>query len=390
MFCSASVNLDTKKEKDGPSIGAIVGAVVGGLVLTGIVTYLVWRFCIKPKRQQQYIDAPTYEDTNDTTSSAEAEKQLAQRREKRSSTHTVHSIASTVLTRASNIIQIAYIPGVTNRATTAPSSPTVLVPPVPPIPLALSNANSPSPYEEPHFFVPGDLRDSTYSGYSAFTDRTSMARTSYAARNSVAPSIASAVISPPPITGIRGKAAIVSLKSSGASSGTATPPVPSIDFEKYGRPIDLKPPPSPGAASTFSVGSTFLNNAQASTAAQVRPQIVRVTSKSHKINPLNIMKAASTSSTSPSMDSSHFQSVRGSHITASMQGRDSAAITIIDDTPVIDQGPFSDPPTTSHKSTTSLSAVIEEATKRAARTSTRTGETSRERSPFSDEHATND
>ncbi|KAJ2902064.1 uncharacterized protein MKZ38_001037 [Zalerion maritima] len=388
--CEASENIVTvsgsKSNDSKTEVGPIVGGVLGGITVIAIVTYVVWRFCIKPKRQS-YAGSAKMDESTETTHSAEAEKQFAQRRDQRSSTHTVHSIASTVLTRASNIIQIAYIPGVTNRAT--PSSPGVLVPPVPPLPLALSNQTSPSPYEEPHFFVPGDLRDSTYSGFSGYTDRTSVARTSYAARTSIAPSVSSAIISPPPVTGIRGKAAIVSLKSNGGSSGMSTPPVPSIDYEKYSKTADQKPPPSPGAASTFSVGSTFLNNASASTATQVRPQIIRVTSKHGKVNPLNIKKAGPTSPLAQTVLDGEQQTTpfRGSTMTTA---RDSAAVTIIDDTPV-DQGPFSDPPVSSdHKSTTSLSAVIEEATRRAARTDVRTGETSRERSPFSDEHATND
>lgn len=395
----------TKKSSDGPGAGAIAGAVIGGIVFIAIITYLVWRFCIKAKRSQYEIPQLKVqdEDLDHTSGNVEAEKDFAQRRDQRSSMHTVHSIASTVLTRASNIIQIAYIPGVTNRAT--PTSPNVLVPPVPPIPLALSNAHSPSPYEEPHFFVPGDLRDSTYSGFSAYTDRTSYARTSYAARTSMAPSVVSAVIPPPPLTGIRGKAAIVSLKSTTGSSGSTTPPVPSIDFEKYGKGTDLKPPPSPGAASTFSVGSTFLNNASASTATQMRPQLVTMGSKRAKVNPLVIKKsnaapsspAASTGSGISPSDDDHLTSGRltmgggsmSSMSSVAQRERDSAAVTIIDDTEAV-EGPFSDPKP-SHESSHSLSAVIEEATKRAARGDAR-GDSGKERdgSPFADSHAMKD
>ena len=60
---------------------------------------------------------------------------------------------------------------------------------------------------------------------------------------------------------------------------------------------------------------------------------------------------------------------------------DSNAITIIDDTPVVEQGPFSDPPRNGgHQSKGSLSAVIEEATKRAL------GEGKKDSTPFGDEH----
>lgn len=315
-----------------------------------LLVYLVWRFCIKNKRQQ-YEQEDWVEFTDEPT---QPEKDFTLRRDARASTHTVGSIASTVLTRASNIIQIAYIPGVTNRS--APSTPGLLVPPVPPIPIALASPSS-QDYEDQHFFIPGDLRDSTYSGV---TDRTS-----YAARSSIASTIygKNAVVSPVPAqTVIRGKAAVVSVKSSGGSSpGELTPPVPSVDYQKYGRG-----PPSPA----FSVGSTFLNNASAAT--QMRPTVVRVNS-----GPKN----KSTQQDIPDEESLQ-----------SLVGRESAAITIIDDTPVTDQGPFGDPQARSpgHKKNHSLSALIEEATK-TAHSDVRAGlGLRREGTPFGDEHATHD
>ncbi|SPQ22185.1 7e9c629b-fbcd-46b8-9d33-b3bce566b57e [Thermothielavioides terrestris] len=299
----------------------------------------------------------------------DGEKSFAQRRDHRASTHTVHSIASTVLTRASNIIQIAYIPGVTNRAT---ASPTVLVPPVPPIPIAVSQAGTPASTEDQHFFVPGDLRDSTYSGLSSFSDRTSYARTSYAPRSSVASTIygKSAVVVAPAQTGMRAKPAMVSVRSahSNTSNGTSTPPVPAVDYEKY----NSVRPPSP-ANSTFSVGSTFLNNASTATATPARAMVVRVGSVK-KIGANKQPKPA------PDADSVASPTVSGSTI------RDSAAATIIVDSPA-DEGPFSDPPKSATQSTTSLSAVIEEATRRASQRDSTVPEKGRQRSPFGDEHA---
>jgi hypothetical protein len=347
---------------------------VGGVALIAIVavvTYLVWRFCIKTKRQP--IEQEPWDDEGETPATG-AEKAFVRRRTQRSSTHTVHSIASTVLTRASNIIQIAYIPGVTNRAT--PTSPTLLVPPVPPIPIAVSQASTPSSTEEQHFFVPGDLRDSTYSGISSYTDRTS-----YAPRSSVASTIygKSGVVLTPAQTGMRAKAAIVSVRTAASgNSGGSTPPVPSINFEKYNNMA----PPSP-AASTFSVGSTFLNSTSAHTAIPARAQavqVVRVGSGPKKIGaedkpktPLSEVSTASEVEKSPK----------------SPTLRDSNAVTIIEDSPIPDQGPFSDPPETSaNRSTTTLSAVIEEATRRASQRHSSTA--SREKSPFGDEHATRD
>ena len=197
--------------------------------------------------------------------------------------------------------------------------------------------------------MPGDLRDSTYSGIS---DRTSYAR------NSVASTIygKNAIVSPVPAqTVIRGKAAVISVKSNGANTpGDLTPPVPSVDYGKYG----VGEPPSPA----FSVGSTFLNSATAAT--QMRPQVVSVASGT---------KNTSTASTL-SEDSADPH--------RSLLPRDSNAITIIDDTPAPQQGPFSDPPPQG-SGYSSLAAVIEEDTKEMQ------GESEADKSsstPFGDEH----
>lgn len=331
----------TTKSSSKPNVPAIAGGVIAGVVLIAVFTYLVWRFCIKNKRQQYEQD----DWIEDPVESLPTEKDFAMRRDARASTHTVGSIASTVLTRASNIIQIAYIPGVTNRS--APSTPGLLVPPVPPIPIALSSASSSPRYEHEHFFMPGDLRDSTYSGMS---DRTSYAR------NSVASTIygKNAVVSPLPAqTVIRGKAAVVSVKhNGGGSSGELTPPVPIVDYNKY-----HNGPPSPA----FSVGSTFLNSATAATQVS-RPQVVKVAIGPKKQKSQEAVYELDAAPADHLLD------------------RDSNAITIIDDTPNLEQGPFGDPKPT-HKSSGSLSAVIEKATKRAQ---------GKSRTPFGDENEVRD
>ncbi len=372
------VEATSSNDSEGHStnVGAIAGGVVGGLAALAIITYLVWRFFVRNRRQPAAMEP--WDDGQDE--SLEGEKTFAQRRDYRASTHTTHSIASTVLTRASNIIQIAYIPGVTNRAT---ASPTVLVPPVPPIPIALSQAGTPTSTEDQHFFVPGDLRDSTYSGLSSFSDRTSYARTSYAPRSSVASTIygKSAVVVAPAQTGMRAKPAMVSVRSghSSASNGSATPPVPTVDYEKYN---GLRPP-SP-ANSTFSVGSTFLNNASTATATPARAMVVRVGSVK-KVNSGRTPKLGG-----PDNDSLMSPTVSGSTV------RDSSAPTIAIDSPASEQSPFCDPPASSSgassaaQSTTSLSAVIEEATRRASQRDSTIAPLGlmKERSPFGDEHAT--
>ncbi|KAJ4408031.1 hypothetical protein N0V85_004286 [Neurospora sp. IMI 360204] len=373
MICAPIDNTDSNSyqppdaEPAGSStnVGAIAGGVVGGVAVIAILTYLVWRYCIKSRRQ---VVAPEEWDGVQAQDDG-PEKSFAEHN--RSSTHTRNSVASTVFTRASNIIQIAYIPGVTNRT---PTSPAVLVPPVPPIPIG--HGGSPSATGDQHFFVPGDLRDSTYSGISAFTDRTSYARTSYAPRSSVASTIyGKNVVITPAQTGMRARPAMVSVKSglSNNSGDSATPPVPSVNLEKY---TGFRPPsPTNSRNSTFSVGSTFLN-----TATPARAMVVRVGSVK-KVNTVK-PKTSDSSATSPT--------------TASSAGRDSTTGTIIIDSPAVDQGPFSDPPSppvdrSATHGTATLSAVMEQSTRRASdRTSDSPGSKDRERSPFSDEHATQD
>jgi protein OPY2 len=362
-YCQKTVSTNSNSNS-GPNIGAIVGGVIGGLVVIGALTYLVWRFFIKNKRGEQ---------EEEWQQAARAKEGLvagdfASRRSERQSTHSVHSLASTVLTRASNIIQIAYIPGVTNRAT--PTSPTLLVPPVPPIPLAHSESGSPSPYEEQHFFVPGNLRDSQYSGISEFTTRTS-----YAPRSSVASTIygKNAVVSQMPAQkGTLLKPSLVSVKSK-CTGGTTTPPVPAVDFEKYAD----KPPASP----SFSIGSTFLKNANATTATSARPQMVGM-GTGLSLKTIDIKKKSPATSMAGESESSDSDSAK----------EPAAKSPLSQSHEEPPQSPFLDPPKSkneANQSTSSLSAVIEEATRRAAsskRTSTATT-VARGPSPFGDEHA---
>ena len=219
----------------GAAAGPIAGGVVGGVALVCIVTYLVWRLCIKNRRQSYNPN-----DWPETEPMEKDEGDFSVQRDARASVHSVRSIASTVLTRASNVIQIAYIPGVTIR------SESNLVPPVPPIPAASpghSTATTPQPGQDQHFFMPSDLRDSTYSDYTV-DPRISYARSSMTpsvARGSVASTAyrgSAAINSLPAQTAIRGKANPVAVKSGGNNSlsGTPrsnTPPVPLIDRRRY-------------------------------------------------------------------------------------------------------------------------------------------------------------
>lgn len=130
------------------------------------------------------------------------------------------SMASTVLTRASNVIPIAFIPGIVDRTGRG------LVPPVP-----IPTAEGATPYSDQpadHYFMPSDLRDSHYSG---FTDdgASSVGRASLTPsllRGSVASTIyGSAAVVGAARTAGRGKANVVSVH---------VPAVPQVDYQKYG------------------------------------------------------------------------------------------------------------------------------------------------------------
>jgi hypothetical protein len=268
-----------------PNVGAIAGGVIGGIAVIAILVFVVWKYCLKGKRRP--ISEMQWEQ-EELEQQEKAENDFASRRSARASTHTVASMASSVLTRASNIIQIAYIPGVTNRS--GPGSPDLLVPPVPPIPAMSPSSGMTSPYSnaDQHFFVP-DFRDSMAS------DSTRQSIAPSLARNSVASTMyrQNAIVSPLPAqTIVRGKAAVVSVKSNGSNtpedalSMMSTPPVPQIDprHAQQVKPIRIQ---MPGLSSKSSVQST----------ATLGP-----------VRALNITKKKSSDTTPPKSSSSSFTS----------------------------------------------------------------------------------
>lgn len=285
------------------NVGAIAGGVVGGVAFVVILVFIIWKFCLKGKRKPlqegewQEVDVAAHEKTDND---------FVSRRSTRASTHTVASMASSVLTRASNIIQIAYIPGVTNRS--GPGSPDLLVPPVPPIPAMSPSSGLSSPYanSEQHFFVP-DFRDSMAS--STTDARSSYARTSIApslARGSVASTVyrQNAIVSPLPAqTIVRGKAAVVSVKSSGSNSpadtpSMETPPVPQIDPKHTAQPIRIQMPRM-GAGASLSPQNS-----------------VRSTATLGPVRALNITKKKGTDVTPPKSSSSNASEVTSSTSTS--------------------------------------------------------------------------
>ena len=188
----------------GGNAGAIAGGVIGGVAFVAIVTGLFWWFFIRKKRNEYSLGG----------AGAGQEKRGGTSQQTRKSTN---SIASTVLTRASNVIQIAYIPGVTNRS--PPDTPSSLVPPVPPLPGAAPDQ---------HFFMPGDLRDSSFTDLS--NDRRSGAPSiSPSLRSSVATTTyrSNAIVNPLPAQqATLTRAAVVSIHGNQPATQTAviTPP----------------------------------------------------------------------------------------------------------------------------------------------------------------------
>ncbi|KAI9818666.1 MAG: hypothetical protein M1826_001347 [Phylliscum demangeonii] len=387
-----AVNSGTKRS--GANVGAIAGGVVGGVVFMAILTCLVWWCCIKSRRQQYADDDDDGRDEEDDDV-PEMEKggdhRSTIRAPDRVSVHTVGSHGSR-LTRGSNIIEIAYIPGVTNRS--PPTTPGLLVPPIPPLPQQYVNPLSvPSPaaahHPDAHFFLP-DLRSSTASGLSDSSFN----------RDSVAPSLGRTSIAttvyrhPVAQRGIRGKAAVISVKSSANNSPddspTATPPVPALEREPYDAPpgTAVRPPSATVAdhraiSPTFSIGSTFhraaaqrISRPQSQSGRPLDPQqrqiadsIWAATALAQEMDPTSASASASarTSTLTPSASGASKHSRARRHEAASptldeissdeddapgtrarrslgQPGRHSAQTlhTVIDTSPMMPTSPFSD------------------------------------------------
>jgi len=423
------------------NVGAIAGGVIGGVILVAVLVFLIWKFCLKGKRQQyqegdwQEVDLSLEEKVH------HQESDFVSRRSARASTHTVASMASSVLTRASNIIQIAYIPGVTNRS--GPGSPDVLVPPVPPIPAMSPSTGLSSPYanSEQHYFVP-DLRDSMASGMTGMTGMTD-ARSSFA-RQSIAPSLArnsvastvyrqNAIVSPLPAqTIVRGKAAVVSVKSTGSSPaetpGLDTPPVPQID-SKFSTVRVQMPRMGSGASPQSSIRSTatlgpvralnitkkksydgkgYWDTPPRSSQSNYSGQSFHTTSTSETLvppgRPLTEISLSSTEDgyahararRAMDAETSDSESDDDDHSRARRSLLRDSQITDINDTPISLQSPFSDNSTIDsrpdmpqrHTSNSSrlppMTPIVEEGSKRGSLSNT----SKRTQSPFSDDHRT--
>ena len=349
--------------------GAIAGGVIGGIVVVCLITFLVWRFCIRNRRRQYEEDWQEQEEKDNN--------QFNMQRDARASTHTVGSIASTVLTRASNVIHIAYIPGITNRSESQPGTPGILVPPVPPLPVASnpgSTASTPNTGIEQHFFMPDNLRDSTWSGTS--DGRASLAPS--LTRSSVATTIYrnNAVINPIPAqtaTALRGNAKVVSVKSSGSNtpddtSAASTPPVPQLSQS-------LSNSNSPFVARAMTAKPVQVTRSNSSrkafTPSSLRSQVSSETVIRHAKSSTSSVKPNSGFDSDSESDSEKSTRTRRSNTQPSPQ---SATSTQFEDSPFIKQSPFltskesqAQSSGVSHKKTSSLADIIEEAARRVSK-----------------------
>lgn len=220
----------------GPNVGAIAGGVVGGIAAISIVVFFVWFCWIRKRRQQQEEEWEAEEEEWENDDIAQQKtRSFPALREDAASTRTRGSLANSFLSRASNIIQIAYIPGVTNRNGSGHNS---LLGPVPPVPAARRQgveAAPKSPLSNPGdqlFFRPGDLRDSSYSATSSMASGGNNRDTQYT-RQSITPSLARSSMASgvyrddatempmPAQTVTRAAPRMVSVKS--ASSGSESP-----------------------------------------------------------------------------------------------------------------------------------------------------------------------
>lgn len=351
-ICEKDPTLGGDKSDDsndgGANAGAIAGGVIGGIVFIAILTFLVYWFCIRKKRQE-------YDEHQYSEHSLEKRSTVGTNRQARRS---VGSIASTVLTRASNVIQIAYIPGVTNRS--PPDTPATTVPPVPPVPVTPFNSArnssllSPHYAQDQHFFMPGDIRDSTYSGMS---DDTRNSITPSLARSSVATTIYrnNAIVSPMPAQqALRGKPAVVSVRSGTSTpvGGDQTPAVPAITQAQLSK------------AGAISPGSTTSSQSQSPIVARTmvaRP--VNVKGPQSQVPTISEDGPSSAPAQNPPntpVDSRNSQPVAGDstfddssseeeeeslhpHTYQQTAVRQSAVPTVIEDSPAVRQSPFADP-----------------------------------------------
>lgn len=332
---------------------------MGGVAILLLLIFLVYRFHIRKRRRVDVWDPPEKRD------------QSTLHRVDRQSTRSAHSIASTVLTRASNVIQIAYIPGVTVRS--PPDSPGLLIPPVPSIPGGTtSNSANSSPQLEQHFFMPKDLRDSTWSDASSIDPRISLAPS--LARESVATTIyrSDAIVPPIPAQqAFRAQANVVSVKSGSPATSTTPnsrtpqiPPVPTFGSSNSSivarnvtaRPIEVKKATSGNRVPTLANLAKEAARKSSSTPSSNKSIAVydekEVVVSSHATTPSSMEDSPISPLTIPKPTFTGNHSARSSSVSAILSQESG-------------NGPAPTGPTHRHTNSGNLNALIEDAINRA-------------------------
>ncbi|KAL1961428.1 hypothetical protein VTO42DRAFT_156 [Malbranchea cinnamomea] len=341
-ICAKKPGASSDEGSGGNNAGPIAGGVVGGVILIAILCLALWFYSRRRKRLKAELENQSAFEKQDDYAGHE---RVARSR--------VASMASTVMTRASNVIPIAYIPGVTNRS--APQTPATLAPPVPPIPGGADQ----------HYFLPGDLRDSVWSEMS---DDYRKSLSPSLARSSVATTIYrnNAVVSPVPAQqAMRGKANVISVKSGHSSPGTSTPgsstpAVPAITAAQLDK----------AQQNTLGVSSIVARSVVARPINVTKPRSKLATSSEQSdqtsvptVTVETVPDSDGTTDTQPGVESqAHGQS-------AQLKGKQhestqSAAVTVIEDSPAVKQSPFADPESPvekqDNKPTATSSAIPEE------------------------------
>lgn len=434
MTCIANPSPTPKSR--GPNVGAIAGGVIGGVAAVAIVVFLIWRFWIKKRREQQELEAEEWEE--DDIAQQKATHQFNAMHTDTVSTRTRGSLANSILSRASNIIQIAYIPGVTNRNGSGHNS-LLGAAPVPPIPAATRGSQPPkSPLSnegDALFFRPGDLRDSSYSATSSLRSANNR-DTQYNNRQSITPSLArssmaseayrdDATMPMPATTVVRAAPRMVSVKStpsgSPSESTDSKTPVSASSHAQFaantpsGKGIQIMMPgqgerPST-SSSLHSNGSQYVKAKQVTLGSKGRFPVRQASDASTAASTLSKHMPAVSSPLAEIEDDSDEDEDEHARARRSMMNTSPPTIQPVE-SPFFDaserppassstRGPnpyasmgstigtvMDDRPKRGGKGMGGLSAVIEEATKRASRVPSHDGlGGKRDASPFSDAHA---
>ncbi|KPI40592.1 uncharacterized protein AB675_7651 [Cyphellophora attinorum] len=351
-------------------VAPIAGGVVGGIAGLAVIVFVIWWFWLRPKKKAGIVWA---------------DEKRATLRDNQSTAASRRSVASTVMTRASNVIQIAYIPGVTVRS--PPESPG-FPPPVPLLPGSAPGPNGTVIGPEQHFFMPSDLRGSTYSDATTVDKRISLspslARTTfYGGETEEVPPV-------PAQQAFRAQANMVSVKS-GNNTPALSQGTPRIVQQKpsmagssivaktaVARPIEIKKQGSAPRVPTLA----NLAKQQSSKATSI--------SVSEKSVPLyfdekELASPIESEKEVVSPEDSHFVSPKPSFATSNHRSSSVSGISRIMPT----DGPLSSSSNNTHRHSKSegLNAMIEQALKDAAGSAIKRPQLkSQESSPFSDAH----